>query len=132
MSKTYVALVHKANKKTADYGVFFPDFPGCVFGGANMQKALDNAKEGLIFHIDGMLENGEHIPEPSSIEEIMRKGKNKQAMPALVNIVVPKGQLKRINISVDASLVSAIDHAILHIRCNRSEFMAEAARRMLA
>lgn len=41
MSLIYVALTHKVNnKKTADYGVVFPDFPGCVFGGSSLAEAV--------------------------------------------------------------------------------------------
>ena len=58
---TYIALLHKAKKKNAPYGVIFPDFPGCVFSGKTMEKALENARKGLIFHIEGMQKSKEPI-----------------------------------------------------------------------
>ena len=51
MFLTYVALLHKAAKDGADYGVMFPDFQGCISAGQTMEIALQNATEGLIFHI---------------------------------------------------------------------------------
>ncbi len=67
---TYVALVHRAQKKGADYGVMFPDFPGCVFGGNTIKAALKNAREGLVFHIEGLLNAGESIPKATPLEDI--------------------------------------------------------------
>lgn len=67
---TYVALIHKANKEGADYGVIFPDFPGCISGGKTLDQAINNARDGLLFHIEGMLGVGELIPEPSPLEKI--------------------------------------------------------------
>jgi predicted RNase H-like HicB family nuclease len=132
MSITYVALVHKADKKDADYGVIFPDFPGCVFGGETLDKALQNAREGIIFHIAGLLDTGETLPEPSSLEAIKNNQEYKVATPALVRIIVPTGHLKRVNVSMDAGLIAEIDHAAKAVGKNRSEFLAEAARQMIA
>ncbi|HVV69109.1 MAG TPA: type II toxin-antitoxin system HicB family antitoxin [Gammaproteobacteria bacterium] len=72
MSLIYVALVNRVRKKDADYGVIFPDFPGCVFGGNTPASALENAREGIIFHIEGLLDAGETLPEPTSLEKIMQ------------------------------------------------------------
>lgn len=86
MHTTYIALTHKAKKKTADYGVMFPDFPGCAFGGKTMDEALEKAREGLIFHIEGLLDDREILPEPSSLEELLGKKENQIATPALIRI----------------------------------------------
>jgi len=132
MSLIYVALVHKAKKKGADYGVIFPDFPGAVFGGATLTAALENAREGIIFHIEGLLNSGEIIPEPSSLESIEVNPEYKQGIPSLVRIILPTGHVKRLNITMDAGLIAEIDHAANLSGMNRSEFLAEAARQMLA
>jgi predicted RNase H-like HicB family nuclease len=132
MSLTYVALVHKAKKKGADYGVMFPDFPGCVFGGNTLDSALENAREGIIFHIEGLLESGEILPEPTSLEKIEKNPEYQEAVPSLIRVIVPTGRLKRLNISLDAGLIAEIDHAAKMIGKNRSEFLAEAAKQMIA
>jgi predicted RNase H-like HicB family nuclease len=129
---TYVALLHKAKKKGANYGVMFPDFPGCVFAGKTMDQALDNAREGLIFHIEGMQEIGEAIPKPTALEKIMARSENKVAIPALVKIILPTGQMKRLNISIDTGLLAEIDCAAKATGRNRSEFLADAARELLS
>ena len=63
MSKVkYAAVIHKED--TSDYGVSFPDFPGCVTAGSTLDEAYAMAKEALQFHIDGLVEDGEKFPSP--------------------------------------------------------------------
>jgi predicted RNase H-like HicB family nuclease len=59
----YIALVHK--DADSDFGVSFPDLPGCVTAGATLDEARDMAEEALAFHIEGLEQDGEAIPEPS-------------------------------------------------------------------
>ena len=66
----YVALIHK--DKSSDFGVSFPDFPGCIAVGATLQEALEGAKEALEFHMEGMVEDGEFIPEPTSLDVVAK------------------------------------------------------------
>lgn len=131
MYVTYIALLDKASRNSS-YGVCFPDFPGCVFAGQTMDKALENARRGIIFHIEGLQEDGSPLPTPSSLDKIMKKPENKRAVPAAVKIIVPSGKLKRVNISLDADLLNAIDHAAQLAGRNRSEFLADLARNMLS
>ncbi len=56
----YVALIHKEPK--SDYGVSFPDFPGCVTAGSTVQDAMEMAREALAGHIEVMIEDGLPIP----------------------------------------------------------------------
>jgi predicted RNase H-like HicB family nuclease len=61
--------VDKLNQKQID--VTFPDLPGCFAGpgpDATFEEALDAAREGLALHLEGMIEDNEPIPEPTSIE----------------------------------------------------------------
>lgn len=132
MLLTYVALLHRSKKKDADYGVIFPDFSGCLFGGKTLDKALENAREGLIFHIEGLLDIGEALPEPTTLEKIKLNPEYREFTPALVRIIPPSGHLKRVNISMDAGLIVEIDHAARTSGKNRSEFLADAARQMIA
>ena len=133
MSSTYyVALIHKAKRKGADYGVIFPDFPGCVFGGQTLEQALENARDGILFHIEGMLGEGEALPHATSLETIQANAHYAQGTPFLIRVLTPTGHLKRLNISMDANLVAAIDLAARRLGKNRSEFLSDVARQMLA
>lgn len=53
--------------------VTFPDIPGLFAGpgpNATFEDALDAAREGLALHLEGMIEDNEPIPEPTSIENL--------------------------------------------------------------
>jgi predicted RNase H-like HicB family nuclease len=115
-----------------DYGVIFPDFPGAVFGGKTIDKALENAREGIIFHVEGLLDIGETVPDPTPLEVIEANAEYKEGVPSLIRIILPTGHLKRLIISMDAGLLDVIDHAAKMLGKNRSEFLAEAAKEMLA
>lgn len=79
-----------------------------------------------------MLDIGDTIPEPSTLETIEANLEFKEATPALVRVIMPTGRLKRLNISMDAGLVAEIDHAAKLVGKNRSEFLADAARQLIA
>ena len=53
------------------YTVSFPDLPGCITEGDNIEEALHMAKEVLELFIYSMEEDGESIPSPSSPDNIM-------------------------------------------------------------
>lgn len=61
----YIALIHK--DADSDFGVSFPDFPGCIAAGATLDEARAMAQEALAFHVDGLLEDGAAIPEPLNL-----------------------------------------------------------------
>jgi len=80
----YVALVHKEEK--SDYGVSFPDFPGCVSAGATLEQAKTMAQEALVGHITILKEIGEPIPVPSTLQEIISCPENRSAIAFLVMV----------------------------------------------
>ena len=43
-----------------------PDVPGCVSTGRTPEEMKANIREALEFHFEGMLENGETLPEPTA------------------------------------------------------------------
>ena len=66
----YVAIIHKDHD--SDFGVSFPDFPGCITASRTLNEAKDRALEALTGHIEVMRETGEAVPDPSSLDEVMR------------------------------------------------------------
>jgi len=66
--RNYVGLIHKDD--ASDYGVSFPDFPGVVRAEASLEKARELAERALAFHVEGLIEAGEAIPDPTSFERI--------------------------------------------------------------
>jgi len=128
--KHYPAVFFK--DPDSDVGVMFPDFPGCVTAGENQDEAYEMAIEALQFHIDGMLEDGERLPEPSQLKKVdlkHRSSKSFQAL-ALISVTIPT-KAKRINITIDEGLLQNIDVAAAKRGMNRSAFLAEGAKNLL-
>ncbi|MGJ3243678.1 MAG: type II toxin-antitoxin system HicB family antitoxin [Opitutales bacterium] len=48
------------------WGAYVPDLPGCVAAGESREAVVALIKEAIEFHLEGMKEGGELIPEPSS------------------------------------------------------------------
>jgi len=82
----YIALIHK--EENSDYGVSFPDFPGCISAGAMLEQAKTLAQEALISHINILREMHEQIPAPSTLEEIMSCSLNRPAIAFLVEVQI--------------------------------------------
>jgi len=68
----YIAYLHK--EADSDFGVSFPDFPGCVTAGRTLEEARRLAVEALQLHVCGMTEDGEPIPEPSTLDDLAGTG----------------------------------------------------------
>lgn len=130
MPTTY-AVIHEEN---GAFGVSFPDFPGVITGGQTEEEAVRKADEVLTFHVAGMIEDGDTIPQSRSLKELWRDDDFKDAMEDGVLLVarfeVPKRAV-RLNISMDEGLVEAVDRAAEAAGQSRSAFLADAARSRL-
>lgn len=49
------------------YSAWSPDLPGCVSTARSYDECVDNMREAVRFHLDGMREDGLAIPEPSAV-----------------------------------------------------------------
>ena len=78
----YIALTHKDAE--SDYGVSFPDIPGVISAGSTLDEARKMATEALSYHLEGLAEDGEAVPEPSSLEEIMSNAENRDSVAVLI------------------------------------------------
>ena len=123
----YIALIHKTPR--SDYGVSFPDFPGCISAGETIDDAKDMAKEALTGHIKTMLDYGEKIPNPSSLENVMANPENADAIAFLVITVTdPKPKRVRVNITVPEKTLRQIDAMAKRRGMSRSSFLVHAAQ----
>ena len=120
--KKYIAVVEKENDK--QFGVFFPDFMGCVRVGKNLEEAEEIAHEALQFHVDGMLKDGEDLPKAKTLDEI--KKKYKKAKIFLVISVKIRTKATRINITIDEKLLRKLDKFLLNRNETRSSFFAKS------
>lgn len=54
-------------KGAENYSAYSPDVLGCVATGKSVEETLENMKDALKFHFEGILEGGEKIPAPKSL-----------------------------------------------------------------
>lgn len=121
----YLALLRK--EPNSDFGVDFPDFPGCVTAGTTLDEARSLAEEALAFHIEGMLEDGEPLPQPSTLEAVMSMPDNQDSVAFLVAVADPPSRHVRVNITLPEHTLKRIDAWAKRRGVSRSAFLAEAA-----
>ncbi len=127
--RPYIALIHKDHD--SDFGVSFPDLPGCVTAGVTLDEARAMAVEALALHLEGLAADGEVAPDPSSLEAIMATPENRDGVAILVDPPRAATKSVRLNITLADDLVERIDrHAEAH-GLTRSGFLARAARKEL-
>jgi predicted RNase H-like HicB family nuclease len=126
----YIAVIHKEND--SDYGVSFPDLPGCFTAGSTLDEARAMAVEALALHLEGMSEKKEPVPEPSSLEEVMANAVNRDGVAILVPAPDRPAKTVRVNITLPEEALQAIDRFAEAHGFTRSGFLTAAARRAMA
>lgn len=116
---------------THAYSVVVPDVPGCFSAGDTLEEAFVNAKEAIEFHIEGMIEDGEEIPQPQGLAEHKDKPEFKGFMFALVDVDLTHlmGKSEKINVTLPALLIRRIDELVARNPeyKTRSGFLAQVA-----
>ncbi len=46
------------------FSAYSPDLPGCAPTGATREECEANMREAIAFHLDGLREEGEPVPQP--------------------------------------------------------------------
>jgi predicted RNase H-like HicB family nuclease len=62
----YAIVIEEGPKS---FGAYVPDLPGCVAVGESRTEAVRLIQEAIEFHLEGMKQDGEPIPSPSSAVE---------------------------------------------------------------
>ena len=125
----YIALIHK--DADGDYGVSFPDLPGCISAGASLDEARAMAVEALALHVAGMTEDDEAVPEPSSLEAVMSDPENRDGVAILVPLADAMAKAIRVNITLPEPDLHQIDAYAEAHGLTRSGFLLTAARKVL-
>ena len=58
----YVVIYEKGD---SSYGAYVPDLPGCFAVGETLEEVQTLINEAIEFHIEGLQEDGEEVPQPS-------------------------------------------------------------------
>ena len=59
----YAIVIEKAEN---NYSAYVPDLLGCIATGGTIEEVEREICEAIEFHLDGMREDGESIPPPTS------------------------------------------------------------------
>jgi predicted RNase H-like HicB family nuclease len=89
--------------------VSFPDFPGVITAGTSLDDARAMAEEALNLHIDGLAEDGDAIPEPSSLDDIMSDRDNRSGVAILVSATHAQPKAVRVNVTLPGDILAQID-----------------------
>jgi predicted RNase H-like HicB family nuclease len=125
--RNFIALIHK--DADSDYGVSFPDLPGCVTAGVDLDDARRMAEEALGLHLEGLEEDGDPTPEPSSLEAVMADRENRSGVAILVMAPQKATRSVRVNMTVPEDDLERIDRFAAEHGYTRSGFLLRAARR---
>lgn len=123
----FPVVIHK--EAESDYGVTVPDLPGCFSAGATFDEALDNAREAIEGHLEGLLADEDPVPEQTPIEEHQNDPAFSGGTWALVEVDLSRlsGEVRRVNISLPERILSIIDRAAQEEGESRSGFLVHAA-----
>lgn len=123
-----IALIHE---EAGSFGISFPDFPGCISTADTLDEAVQRGAQALAFHLEGMIDDGEAIPQLRSLAVLKADPGFAEdfadAVVAAVPIELP-GKAVRVNITMDEHLLQAVDRAAAATGATRSGYLAEAAR----
>lgn len=129
----YPVVVHKDAE--SGYGVIVPDIPGCFSAGDTYEEALENVREAIECHVEGLLIDNEPLPLAKEIDRHLNVSDYAGGVWALVEIDLSQlsGKAKRVNITLPERVLRAIDrYAVKRALKNRSAFIANAALSYIA
>ena len=127
--RSYLAFIHK--DPDSDYTVTFPDFPMCITAGGTLDEARDMAREALPFHVEGLLVDGEQLPDPMNLEQALDVDPmGRDAVAFLVDVPF-EDPIVRANITVPKGILDRIDRYAKAQGLSRSAFLTQAAQRAM-
>jgi predicted RNase H-like HicB family nuclease len=117
------------------WGVEVPDVPGCFSAGETMAEALENVREALELHFEGLVADGDPFPQPREVDVYAANPDYAGGVWALVDFDVTPylGKSVRFNATLPEHLLARIDAYVKSHpeQKSRSGFLAQAALRVL-
>ncbi|WP_027469197.1 type II toxin-antitoxin system HicB family antitoxin [Deefgea rivuli] len=112
------------------FGVIVPDLPGCYSASDTLDDAINQAKEAIALHLEGLAEDGELIPVPSPVSKHVSNPEFAGFIWGVVEMDISRylGKAEKVNVTLPGLLIQRIDERTK----NRSGWLAEAALEKLA
>lgn len=108
------------------FGVVFPDCPGCFSAGDTLEEAFSNAREALEGWLECVIDDGEEIPKPSAMSEIVKIPEYQGWIYSAVDVDLSKlsDKAERVNITLPARILRRLDVLAKDCRESRSGYIA--------
>jgi predicted RNase H-like HicB family nuclease len=127
---TYIGLLRK--DPDSDFGVDFPDFPGCITAGSTLEETRKMAHEALEAHIECMVDLRQPLPPPSRLEEVMADPENAEAIPFPVTVPDRLTGISQVGCTLAAADLERLAALAERRGTTPEALLAEGARRLLA
>jgi len=132
LAMRYPIVIHKDKK--SDYGVTVPDLPGCFSAGSTTDEAIAMAREAVELHLEGLIEEGEPVPDPTPVERHRRNPDYAGGVWAIVEVDPANLRIhaKRVNVTLPERILDSIDRYAAKHGETRSGLLAKAATNYIA
>ena len=67
----YLVVIERGE---SSYGAYVPDLPGCIAAAESEAEVRRLIKESIEFHIEGLRQDGQPVPPPSSASALIEVG----------------------------------------------------------
>jgi predicted RNase H-like HicB family nuclease len=126
----YIAFLHPGGER--GFRVTFPDLPGLAAEASAMEAVWREAEVALSIHVRRLLEAGEAVPAPSTIDTLSSAPGFKDAL-AVVAVPVAGFAAPTVSVSIvlTQSMLREIDARAAALGWTRAGFLVQAARRAL-
>lgn len=117
-------------KEEQAYGVVVPDLPGCFSAGDSLDEAMGNAEEAIVLWLDAMLDAGQPIPRPSSLDTLRAQHPEWADWvwaPVQVDPARLDDTIERVNITMPRRVLALLDAAARQAGESRSGYIARLA-----
>jgi len=70
MKAKFLIIIEKGER---NYSAYSPDVPGCIATGRSVETTLNEMRVALVFHIESLIESGDNVPTPKSLNYYLDK-----------------------------------------------------------
>lgn len=118
----------------SDWSIYFPDLPGCIAVGDTTTDAMENGRHALALHLEGMIAEGQAIPEvdataPNAFAgaiDVARVADGTQ-IATILSDRADKGRAVKRNLTFNEHLVRRVERAAEARGLSLSAYLSEAA-----
>lgn len=124
----YPAVLERGAKGV--FGVWFPDFPGCVAAARSEEEAMAKAQDALAVSIQNLADEDRILPEPTAFADIKIPAGCEMVNFFAVGATLPNPS-ERVNVYLPRALIERVDRVASDTGMSRSSLFGLAVTRFL-